>query len=187
MAKDALGTPQERSRGAPGCAKRAQEHSRSAPGTLPRRAQSDPGRSLSAFASLNAVRGSRGSIFDRFGVDAQELQSAFRIGFYSVLSMSDVVHIERSSHAKTSKKQSFRARKSRLGASKKGLDEQVRVAKRPSWAKKRARSARSSQSRADRASQGEPGRSAGRPSSQDRKLDSWSSNFVMDIYIHIYQ
>ena len=87
MAKDALGTPQERSRGAPGCAKRAQEHSRSAPGTLPRRAQSDPGRSLSAFASLNAVRGSRGSIFDRFLIDLGSMRRSSKVRFALVFTV----------------------------------------------------------------------------------------------------
>ena len=139
-AKDTFGTPQERSRDNPGCSRTAQEHSRCAPKTLPRSAWSDPRRLLSAFALVNAFRDPRGAIFDRFGFDAQQLRSAFRTGFYDVFSMLDVLRIERSWHAKTSKKQAFRARKSRPGASRRGPDEQVRAAKRPSRATKRARS-----------------------------------------------
>ena len=41
---------------------------RGAAEALPRRARSGPGRSLSAFASLNALRGPRESLFRRFGV-----------------------------------------------------------------------------------------------------------------------
>ena len=139
-AKDAFGTPQERSRDDPGCSRKAQEHSRCAPKTLPRFAWSDPRRSLSAFALLNVFRDPRRAIFDRLGFDAQQLRSAFRTGFYNVFSMLDVLRIERSWHAKTLKKQAFRARKSRPGASWRGPDEQVRAAKRPSRATKRARS-----------------------------------------------
>ena len=132
--------PQERSRDDPEGSKTAQKHSRSAPGTLLRCAWSVPRRSLSAVALLNAFRGRRRTIFDRYGFDAQHLRSARRTGFYDVFSMLDVLRNKRSWHAKTSKKQAFRARKSRLGASWGGPDEQVRAAQTPSRATKRVRS-----------------------------------------------
>ena len=95
-AKDVRGMPQERSRDDPGCSRKVQEHSRCAPKTLPRFAWSNPRRSLSAFALLLAFRDPRRTILDRFGFDAQQLRSAFRIGFYDVFSMLDVLRIERS-------------------------------------------------------------------------------------------
>ena len=141
------------------CSKIAQEHSRGAPGTIPRCAWSDPRRSLSAFVSLNALRGPRESILHRFEVAAQQFRSAFRIGFYSVFSMSDVLRNERSSHAKTSKKQSFQTRKSTPGASRRGADEQIRAAKRPSRSKK---GVRSSQIEPIEARSNQPGRARSR-------------------------
>ena len=62
-------------------------------------------------------------ISDRFGVDAQELRSAFHVGFYNVFSMSDVLRIDRSSHAKTSKKTGVSGSKSKPGPSRSGPDE----------------------------------------------------------------
>ena len=148
---DAQMTPQSRSGAVPGepraarsCPKGLPGHPRHAPrgfGTVPKTL-------ATPFASPNAVGMACRSIFDRFWINARKLRSAFRIGFYNVFSMSDVLRIERSSHAETSKK--------RPGASRRGPDEQVRAPKRPSRAKKRARSARSSPSRADRASQNAP-------------------------------
>ena len=41
---------------------------------------------------------------ETFSVNARKLRSAFRIGFYKVLSMSDALRAERLPHAKTSKK-----------------------------------------------------------------------------------
>ena len=104
-AKDAFRTSQERSRDDLGCSRTGQKHSRCAPKTLPRFAWSDPRRSLSAFMLVNAFRDPRRTNFDRFGFDAQQLRSAFRIGFYNVFSMSDVLRIDRTSHGKISKKQ----------------------------------------------------------------------------------
>ena len=123
---------------------RPQEHSRSATKTLPNFAWSDPRRSLSAFALLNAFRDPRRAILNRFGFDAQQLRSAFRIAPASVLSMSDVLRAERLPHAKTSKKQPFWASKSRPGASWGASGEQVGAPKRLSRAAKREKVARSS-------------------------------------------
>ena len=79
--------------------------------------------------------------FSTFSVDARQLRSAFCIAPASVLSISDVLRLERLPHAKTSKKQPFRTPKSRPGASWGPAGEQVRAPKRPSRAKKRVRSA----------------------------------------------
>ena len=78
--------------------------------------------------------------FSMFSVDTRRLRSAFCIAPASVLSMSDVLRVERLLHAKTSKKQAFQARKSRPGASGEPSGEQVGAPKRPSRAKKCARS-----------------------------------------------
>ena len=129
-----------RPNGALGTTQGAPRQPKNTPGALPGRPRGDPRRSLNAFALLNAFRDPHRAIFNRFGFDAQQLRSAFRTGFYDVFSMLDVLRIERSWHAKTSKKQAFRARKSRPGASRRGPDEQVRAAKRPSRATKRAQS-----------------------------------------------
>ena len=80
--------------------------------------------------------------FSTFSVDTRRLRSAFRIAPASVLSMSDVLRLKRLPRAKTSKKQSSRAPKSRPGASWEPSGEQVRAPKRPSRAKKHVRSAR---------------------------------------------
>ena len=77
--------------------------------------------------------------FSMFSVDTRRLRSAFRIAPASVLSMSDVLRLKRLPRAKTSKKQSSRAPKSRPGASWEPSGEQVRAPKRPSRAKKRVR------------------------------------------------
>ena len=78
--------------------------------------------------------------FQTFSVDPPKLRIGFRIGFYGTFSMSDVLRVERLPHAKTSKKQSFQAPKSRPGASWGPSGEQVRAPKRPSRAKKLAES-----------------------------------------------
>ena len=75
--------------------------------------------------------------FSTFSVDARQLTSAFCIAPASVLSMSDVLRVQRLPHAKTSKKQRFRTSKSKPGASWGPSGEQVRAPKQPSRAKKR--------------------------------------------------
>ena len=68
-------------------------------------------------------------------------KSSFCIGFHNVFLMLDVLRAGCSSNGKTSKKLLFWSRKSRPGASQGGAGDQVWVPKRPSRAKKRARSA----------------------------------------------
>ena len=114
---DALGEPRaarSRPKAPPGHPKDAPRASGTAPKTM-----------AMPFASPNAVGSTCGSIFYRFSVNVRKLRSVFRIGFYSVLSMSDVLRVDRSSRGKISKKQPFRIRKSRLGASRGASDEQV--------------------------------------------------------------
>ena len=99
-------------RAARSCLKASLGHPRDAP-----RASGTASKTLAtSFASPHAVGSARGSILDRFSVNARKLGSVFRIGFYSVFSMSDVFRTDRTSRGKTSKKQAFRTRKSRLGA-----------------------------------------------------------------------
>ena len=99
-------------RAARSCLKASLGHPRDAP-----RASGTASKTLAtSFASPHAVGSARGSILDRFSVNAQKLGSVFRIGFYNVFSMSDVFRIDRTSRGKISKKQAFRTRKSRLGA-----------------------------------------------------------------------
>ena len=124
-------------RAARSCLKASLGHPRDAP-----RASGTASKTLAtSFASPHAVGSARGSILDRFSVNARKLGSVFRIGFYNVFSMSDVLRIECSSNGKTSKKLLFGTRKSRPGASRGRSGEQVWAPKRPSRAKKRARSA----------------------------------------------
>ena len=94
-----------------------------------------------AFSSPNGIGSAGKWISPRISIDARKLRSAFRIGFYRVLSMSDAVCMERSSHRKTLKKQPSRAPKSRFGASQGRSEEQVRAQKRPARAQIHARSA----------------------------------------------
>ena len=96
---------------------------------------------VTAFASPNGIGSAGKWISLRISIDARKLRSAFRIGFYRVLSMSDAVCMERSSHRKALKKQPSRAPKSRFGASQGRSEEQVRAQKRPARAQMHARSA----------------------------------------------
>ena len=108
-------------RAARSCLKASLGHPRDAP-----RASGTASKTLAtSFASPHAVGSARGSILDRFSVNARKLGSVFRIGFYSVFSMSDVLRIDRTSPGKISKKQQSRTRKSRLGASRGSSEEQV--------------------------------------------------------------
>ena len=74
----------------------------------PSRQTSAPDRpsraTLSSFASPNALRHPCGSIFDRFSVDTRTLRCAFCTIAASVLLMSDVFRVERSSHKETIEK-----------------------------------------------------------------------------------
>ena len=136
--------PQRRSWGATGAPRAA----RSRPKTSPGRPRDAP-RALGTTPKVpvSAVRIAQRSWkrlridFSTFSVDARQLRSAFCIAPASVLSISDVLRLERLPHAKTSKKQPFRTPKSRPGASWGPAGEQVRAPKRPSRAKKRVRSA----------------------------------------------
>ena len=113
---DAQMTPQTRSGAVPGepraarsCPKGLPGHPRHAPrgfGTVPKTL-------ATPFASPNTVGMACRSIFDRFWINARKLRSAFRIGFYSVFSMSDVWRVDRSSPGKISKN-------SRLGLENRG-------------------------------------------------------------------
>ena len=96
---------------------------------------------VTAFASPNGIGSAGKWISLRISIDARKLRSAFRIGFYRVLSMSDAVRMERSPHRKTLKKQPSRAPKSRFGPSQGRSEEQVRAQKRPARAQIHARSA----------------------------------------------
>ena len=136
--------PQARSGDAPGGPRAARNCPKASPGCprdAPRASGTTPKTLVTPFASPNGVGSAGGWIFDRFSVDARKLRSAFRIGFYNVFSMLDVLRIECSSNGKTSKKLVFRTRKSRPGASRGCSEEQVRAQKRPGRAKMPARSA----------------------------------------------
>ena len=136
--------PQGRSWDAPGGPRAARSRPKASPGRprdAPRASGTTPKTLVTPFASPNGVGSACGWIFDRLSVDARKLRSVFRIGFYDVFSMSDVLRIDRSLRGKTSKKQLSWARKSRLGASRGHSEEQVRAQKRPSRAKMHARSA----------------------------------------------
>ena len=141
---DAQVPPQGRSGDAPGrprAARSAPRWPQDVPGTPRTRLRSVPERSPSPIVTPNAIRDLLRSIFDQFSLVARKLRSAFRIAPASVLSMLDVWRGERAWLGKTSKKQPFRLRKSKSGASRGTSDEQVRAPKRPVRAKKRARSA----------------------------------------------
>ena len=127
--------------GRPRVARSAPRSLPNVPGALRTRSWSVPERMPSPTVMPNALRDLLRSIFDRYSAVARSLRSVFRIGFYSVLLTSDVFRVARSSHEKTSKKQPFRTRKSRPGASRGRADEQARPPKRRRRAKKRARSA----------------------------------------------
>ena len=137
-------TAQGRSRDAPGGRRAAKSCPHACPGSprdAPRASGTTPKMLVTAFASPSGMRSAGKWISPRISIDARKFRSAFRIGFYSVFSTSDVLRVERLPQAETSKKQPFRAPKSRPGASQGPSGEQVRAAKRPSRAKKRARSA----------------------------------------------
>ena len=137
-------TPQDRSRDAPGGRRAAKSRPNASPGSprdAPRASGTTPKMLVTAFASPNGIGSAGKCISLRFSTDARKLRSAFRIGFYRVLSMSDALRMERSPHGKTSKKQPSRAPKSRFGASQGRSEEQVRAQKRPARAQMHARSA----------------------------------------------
>ena len=137
-------TAQVRSRDAPGGRRAAKSRPNASPGSprdAPRASGTTPKMLVTSFASPNGIGSAGKWISPRFSIDARKLRSAFRIGFYRVLSMSDAVRMERSPHRKTSKKQPSRAPKSRFGASQGRSEEQVRAQKRPARAQIHARSA----------------------------------------------
>ena len=143
-----LGTqmpPQSRSWGALGSPRVAKSRQKAPPGQprdAPRARGAMPKTSVSAARIAQRRRKRLQIDFSTFSVDTRRLRSAFRIAPASVLSMSDVLRLKRLPRAKTSKKQSSRAPKSRPGASWEPSGEQVRAPKRPSRAKKHVRSAR---------------------------------------------
>ena len=137
-------TAQVPSRDAPGGRRAAKSFPNACPGNprdAPRASGTTPKMLVTAFASPNGTGSAGKWISPRISIDARKLRSAFRIGFYRVLSMSDTVCMERSSHRKTLKKQPSRAPKSRFGASQGRSEEQVRAQKRPARAQIHARSA----------------------------------------------
>ena len=137
-------TAQVRSRDAPGgrrAAKSRPNASPGSPGDAPRVSGATPKMLVTSFVSPNGIGSAGKWISPRISIDAQKLRSAFRMGFYRVLSMSDAVRMERSPHRKTLKKQPSRAPKSRFGASQGRSEEQVRAQKRPACAQIHARSA----------------------------------------------
>ena len=125
---DAQMQPRSRSWGTPGEPRAAKSCPKASPGHpfhAPSASGTTPKTLATPSASPNAVGSARGSIFDRFSINARKLRSVFRIGFYSVFSMLDVWRVECPSNGKTSKKLLFRTRKSRPGASRGGSGEQV--------------------------------------------------------------
>ena len=123
-------TPQGRSRDAPGGRRAAKSRPNASPGSprdAPRASGTTPKMLVTSFASPNGIGSAGKWISFRFSIDARKLRSAFRIGFYRVLSMSDALRMERSPHGKTSKKQPSRAPKSRFGVSQGRSEEQVRA------------------------------------------------------------
>ena len=137
-------TAQGRSRDAPGGRRAAKSRPNASPGSprdAPRASGTTPKMLVTSFASPNGIGSAGKWISPRISIDARKLRSAFRIGFYRVLSMSDALRMERSPHGKTSKKQPSRAPKSRFGASQGRSEEQVRAQKRPARAQMHARSA----------------------------------------------
>ena len=122
-------TAQVRSRDAPGGRRAAKSCPNACPGSTrnaPRASGTTPKMPVTAFASPNGIGSTGKWVSLRISIDARKLRSAFRIGFYRVLSMSDAVRMERSPHRKTLKKQPSRAPKSRFGASQGRSEEQVR-------------------------------------------------------------
>ena len=117
-----------------------------------------------ADSMLNAFQDLRRTILDRFGFDAQQLRSAFRIGFYNVFSMLDVLRIEHSCHAKTSKNERFVLENRGPGHPGEAWTSRFERQNDQVGRQSALEAARSSRSKADRAGQGEPGRSAARPS-----------------------
>ena len=115
---DAPGTLRERSGDAPGTLRGAPVTLRDAPGELrgrsgdaPERSPDVPERPQELFASPIGVQDVRRSFFACFLCVARYGQSGFRIGFYSTLSMSDDVRVERSGAPKTIEKPSVLASK----------------------------------------------------------------------------
>ena len=141
---DSQMTAQGPSRDAPGGRRAAKSCPHACPGS-PRDAPSASGTTpkmlVTSFASPNGIGSAGKWISPRISIDARKLRSAFRIGFYRVLSMSDAVRMERSPHRKTLKKQPSRAPKSRFGASQGRSEEQVRAQKQPIRAQIHTRSA----------------------------------------------
>ena len=172
---DAKMLPQSLSWGAPDEPKAAKSCPKASPGhprDVPKASGKAPKTLATPFASPNAVGSASGSIFDRFSVNAQKLRSAFRIGFYSVFSMSDVLRIDRVSRGKISKKPPSRTRKLRLGAApgrlggaswsaKNGQVERKSASKVPPGSPKMYKSARTKQLRARK--RGQCPRRAGGP------------------------
>ena len=137
-------TLQGRSRDAPGGRRAAKSRPKAFPGSprdTPRASGTIPKILVTSFASPNGIGSAGKWISPRISIDARKLRSAFCIGFYRVLSMSDAVRLERSPHRKTLNKQPSRAPKSRFGASQGRSEEQVRGQKRPARAQMHARSA----------------------------------------------
>ena len=125
---DAPITPQSRSGDAPGGPRAARSRRKASPGRLrdALRASGTPAKTLVSPVRVAKRSQKRWRIDLRtFSVDSQQLRSVFRIAPASVLSMSDVLRIERLPHAKTLKQHPFRAPKSRPGASWGPLGEQV--------------------------------------------------------------
>ena len=155
-------TPQSRSGAVPGEPRAARSCPKGLPGHprhAPRGFGTAPKTLATPFASPNAVGMACRSIFDRFWINARKLRSAFRIGFYSVFSMSDVLRIDRVSRGKISKKPPSRTRKLRLGAApgrlggaswsaKNGQVERKSASKVPPGSPKMYKSARTRQLRA---------------------------------------
>ena len=137
-------TAQDRSRDAPGGRRAAKSCPNASPGSprdAPNASGTTPKMLVTSFASPNGIGSAEKWISLRFSIDARKLRSAFRIGFYRVLSMSDALRMERSQHGKTSTKQPSRTPKSRFGASQGRSEEQVRAQKRPARTQIHARSA----------------------------------------------
>ena len=137
--------PQSRSWGALGSPRVAKSRQKAPPGQprdAPRARGAIPKTSASAARIAQRSWKRLRIDFSTLSVDTRRLRSAFRIAPASVLSMSDVLRLKRLPRAKTSKKQSSRAPKSKPGASWELSGEQVRAPKRPSRAKKHVRSAR---------------------------------------------
>ena len=101
-------TAQDRSRDAPGGRKAAKSCPNASPGSprdAPNASGTTPKMLVTSFASPNGIGSAGKCISLRFSIDEGKLRSAFRIGFYKVLSMSDALRMEPSLHGKTSKKQ----------------------------------------------------------------------------------